>query len=99
MMAALAHDSPGEIAQPMGEIKDWRKGEIGAIPGKTMPNFQIVTRDYPNVYEQMTTIGPELKKGYVSKGIKIAGEADHEELISRIGVSKREGVGKGNPDI
>ena len=28
-----------EIAQPFGKVKDWRKGEVEAIPGKTMPNF------------------------------------------------------------
>src|SRR5699024_7714060 len=35
----LAHDSPQEISQPMGEVKDWKKGEIEAIPGKTMPSL------------------------------------------------------------
>lgn len=99
VMTPLGHDSPGEIAQPLGKIKDWRKGEIDAIPGKTMPNFQIVTRDYPNIYEQMTTIGPEIKKGYGSKGVHISGEKVYEELKSRLGVSKREGIGKGNPDL
>src|SRR5699024_8117135 len=38
MMTPLNHDTPNEIAQPFGKIKDWRKGEVEAIPGKTMPN-------------------------------------------------------------
>src|SRR5699024_11826358 len=27
----LAHDSPQEISQPMGEVRDWKKGELEAI--------------------------------------------------------------------
>lgn len=90
---------PDEIAQVHGKIKDWRKGEVEAIPGKTMPNFQIIKRDYPSTYEKMTTIGPNLKNGYGGKGVKIPGEKVFEELKSRLGVSKREGIGKGNPDL
>ena len=99
MMTPLGHDSKGEIAQPMGEIKDWRKGEVEAIPGKTMPNFQIVQRDYPNVFQQLTTIGPEIKKGYGAKGVHIKGEQVYNELEERLGISKREGLGKGRPDL
>ena len=50
------------MAQPRGKIKDWRKGEVEPIPGKTMPNLQIVERDYPNVYQKMTSIGPNIEK-------------------------------------
>jgi hypothetical protein len=32
----IMHDTPGEIAQPF-DVKDWKKGEIDPIPGKTMP--------------------------------------------------------------
>lgn len=99
VMTPLGHDSPGEIAQPFGKIKDWREGEVDAIPGKTMPNLQIVTRDYPNVYQMMTSIGPNIKKGYGTKGVTIPGEKVYEELKDRLGVCKREGVGKGNPDL
>ncbi|WP_114353169.1 nitrate reductase subunit alpha [Saliterribacillus persicus] len=95
----LGHDSKDEIAQPNGKILDWRKGEVEAIPGKTMPNFAVVKRDYPNVYQKMTTIGSALKKGYGMKGIKLPGDKVYEELKERLGVSKREGIGKGNPDL
>src|SRR5699024_1999670 len=46
----LAHDSPQEIAQPLGKVRDWKKGEVEAIPGKTMPALQIVERDYTKVF-------------------------------------------------
>lgn len=99
MMTPLGHDSKGEISQPLGEIKDWRKGETEAIPGKTMPNFQIVKRDYPNVYNKMITIGPEIKKGYGAKGVSIKGEPVYKELESRLGISKYKGLAKGRPDL
>lgn len=53
---ALAHDSAGEIAQ--GEVRDWYRGECEAIPGKTMPGFKVVERDYANLYKQFITFGP-----------------------------------------
>lgn len=99
VMSPLGHDSPNEIAQPLGKIKDWRKGETAAIPGKTMPTFQIVRRDYPNTYQKMTTIGPNIKKGYSCKGITIPGDRVYKQLIERLGISRREGIGKGNPDL
>ncbi|WP_405102946.1 nitrate reductase subunit alpha [Oceanobacillus sp. FSL H7-0719] len=99
MMTPLGHDTIGEIAQPLGKIKDWREGEVEAIPGKTMPNLQIVPRDYPNVYQMMTTIGPNIKKGYGTKGVMIDGENVYKELSSRLGISKREGIGKGKPNL
>ncbi len=52
----LAHDTPAEIAQP--EIKDWSKGEVEAIPGKTMPSLRVVSRHYRDVYRQFIAFGP-----------------------------------------
>lgn len=52
----LTHDSPSEIAQP--RLADWLKGEVEAIPGKTMPGLKIVTRDYANLYNQFVSFGP-----------------------------------------
>ncbi|MYL45331.1 nitrate reductase subunit alpha [Virgibacillus halodenitrificans] len=99
VMSPLAHDTEGEIAQSLGKIKDWRKGEVEPIPGKTMPSFKVVPRDYPNVYQKMTTIGDLIKKGYGGKGVTIPGEPVHDELSARLGTSSREGIGKGNPDL
>ena len=49
----LQHDTPGETAQPGGRVLDWRAGEVEAVPGRTMPNFVAVERDYPAVAEKM----------------------------------------------
>lgn len=56
----LAHDSAAEIAQV--DLKDWKKGEIEAIPGKTMPNLKIVERDYKNLYKQYISWGPKARE-------------------------------------
>ncbi|MGE3778777.1 MAG: nitrate reductase subunit alpha, partial [Pirellulaceae bacterium] len=54
--APLAHDTPAEIAQP--DMKQWIKGEGPAIPGKTMPAFRVVSRNYKDVYRQFISYGP-----------------------------------------
>lgn len=56
----LSHDSAAEIAQPA--IRDWDKGEIEAIPGKTMPALRVVKRDYKNLYNQYNSYGPLVPK-------------------------------------
>jgi nitrate reductase alpha subunit len=55
----LAHDSPAEIAQP--QMKSWMRGEVEAIPGKTMPNLKVVTRDYKNLYNEFISFGPQVR--------------------------------------
>ncbi|WP_442600225.1 nitrate reductase subunit alpha [Neobacillus sp. D3-1R] len=99
VMSPLAHDTINEIAQPFGKVKDWRKGEVEAIPGKTLPNFNFVKRDYPNVYDMWITVGPNIKNGYGTKGVKIPGDKVYKELLDRLGPSKHEGIGKGYPDL
>ncbi|MHC4958237.1 MAG: nitrate reductase subunit alpha, partial [Planctomycetota bacterium] len=59
--APLVHDSPAEIAQP--QIQDWIDGDVEAIPGKTMPGFKVVTRDFKNVYNQFCSLGPLVREG------------------------------------
>ncbi|MBI3664402.1 MAG: nitrate reductase subunit alpha [Acidobacteria bacterium] len=56
----LAHDTAAEIAQPA--IKDWYRGEVEAIPGKTMPGLRLVARDYKNLYNQFISLGELVKK-------------------------------------
>ena len=35
----ILHDTPGELAQGL-DVKEWSKGEIEPIPGKTMPSLR-----------------------------------------------------------
>ena len=94
----LLHDSPGEIAQP--EVKDWRKGEIEAIPGKTMPGLTVVTRDYPNTYKMMTALGPlAASAGVGSKGVMWKAEEETESLKVMLGKVGEPGISRGMPPL
>jgi nitrate reductase / nitrite oxidoreductase, alpha subunit len=37
----MQHDTPGETAQPNGVVRDWKRGDVLGVPGKTMPSLQI----------------------------------------------------------
>lgn len=67
---AIEKDTAGEQAQPFGEVRDWTKGETDPVPGKTMPRFSLIRRDYGAVYEQYISLGPLLETlGVGSKGV------------------------------
>ena len=92
----LMHDSPAEIAQP--EVKDWRKGEIEPIPGKTMPALSVVTRDFPNTHKMMTALGPlAVKAGVGSKGVFWTPEEEYESLKVMLGTVAEPGLSQGMP--
>ena len=95
VLTPIQHDSPGEIAQAL-DVKDWKKGEVEPIPGKTMPAVAVVERDYPNVYKRFTALGPLMQK--LGNGVKgIAWNTEHEvELLKRLnGEVTEEGATKG----
>lgn len=76
----LAHDTAAEIAQ--SSIKDWTKGEIDAIPGKTMPSISVVMRDYKNVYNQYVSFGPLVRaNGVGAHGTNYAIADFYDEMI------------------
>jgi nitrate reductase alpha subunit len=95
VLVPILHDSPGELAQPLG-VKEWRRGEVEPVPGKTMPAVAVVERDYPNLYKRFTALGPLMEKlGNGGKGI--AWNAEHEVagLKALNGVVTEEGPTKG----
>ena len=99
VLTPLMHDSPGELGQPF-DVLDWKKGEVEAVPGKTMPNMTVVERDYPNTYKRFTALGPLMGKlGNACKGI--AWNTDDE--IKALGELNRlvteDGPTKGMPRI
>lgn len=95
----LLHDTPGELAQPF-DVKDWKKGECDAIPGKTMPNIMVVERDYPNTYRKFTSLGPLLENmGNGGKGIGWDTK-DEVEFLRKLNHTVTEpGVSQGQPRI
>lgn len=94
----LFHDSQGEIAQPA--VKDWRKGEVDPIPGKTMPSLTVVTRDYPNVGKMMTALGPLLETAAIgAKGVMWNASEEYQELKSELGTVSAPGISQGMPRL
>ncbi|HET8707336.1 MAG TPA: nitrate reductase subunit alpha, partial [Pseudomonadales bacterium] len=93
------HDTPGELAQPFA-VKDWKKGEVDPIPGKTMPNLVVVERDYPNTYKKFTSLGPLMEKiGNGGKGISWNTQ-EEVDFLRKLNYSvTEEGVSKGLPRI
>ncbi|MEW5704657.1 MAG: nitrate reductase subunit alpha [Pseudomonadota bacterium] len=95
VLVPIQHDTPAELAQPL-DVKDWKKGEVDPIPGKTMPQVAIVERDYPNLYKHFTALGPLLEKlGNGGKGIAWNTEHEVENLKRLNGEVTEEGPTKG----
>lgn len=82
VMIPLQHDTPDELAQL--EDRDWKRGEVEPIPGKTMPKFRVVERDYTKLYEKFVTLGPTVEKvGVGMHGLTIPVEDFYKELAER----------------
>ena len=95
VLTPVLHDTPGELSQAL-DVKDWKKGEVDPIPGKTMPTVAVVERDYPNLYKRFSALGPLLEKiGNGGKGIAWNTEHEVEHLKALNGVVTEEGPTKG----
>ncbi|MFI7464864.1 nitrate reductase subunit alpha [Nonomuraea sp. NPDC049646] len=76
----LTHDTPDELAQPGGRVRDWKHGECEPVPGRTMPKIVTVERDYGAVAERVRGIGPLFADlGLTTKGItyRVGPELDY----------------------
>ncbi|RDI73499.1 narG: nitrate reductase, alpha subunit [Gaiella occulta] len=92
--APLLHDTPAELAQPFGEVRDWQKGECEPVPGLTMPNLVTVERDYPDVWEKWRRLGPLAEQlGSSAKGVPLLPDVEVEEL------GRRNGLIDGRPSL
>ncbi|HEY1277397.1 MAG TPA: nitrate reductase subunit alpha [Thermoleophilaceae bacterium] len=97
--APLLHDSPDELAQPDGRVRDWRAGECDPVPGRTMPKLVAVERDYAAVHAKMTALGPLVEEaGVGAKGIAWKPAQEVEELGRRNGRVRR-GAARGRPSL
>ncbi|MBZ0208801.1 MAG: molybdopterin-dependent oxidoreductase, partial [Hyphomicrobium sp.] len=95
VLTPIMHDTAGEIAQAL-DVKDWKKGEVAPIPGKTMPQVTVVERDYPNLYKRFTSLGPLMAKlGNGGKGMSWNTEHEVELLKKLNGIITEEGPTKG----
>jgi len=94
VLTPLMHDTPAELAQPF-DVKEWKKGQCELIPGKTAPQIAVVERDYPNVYQRFTSLGPLMAKvGNGGKGIGWNTQTEVQQLGELNGVD-----GEGRPRI
>ncbi len=95
----MMHDTPMELAQPFG-VQDWKKGECEPVPGKSLPIFKVVERDYANTYKKFTALGPLMTKlGNNVKGIDWNTEHEYDELKHINYTIKDEGITKGMPSL
>ncbi len=82
VMLPLQHDTPDELAQPV--VRDWKRGEVEAVPGVTMPKFRVVLRDYAQLYEQMVSLGHGVEeKGVFAHGLSIPVADEYRRLAAR----------------
>jgi len=95
VLTPIMHDSAGEIAQPL-DVKDWKKGEVAPVPGKTMPQVTVIERDYPNLYQRYTSLGPLMSKlGNGGKGMTWNTEHEVDFLKKLNGVVAEAGAANG----
>lgn len=79
VMLPLQHDTVDELAQP--RVKDWKTGEVEALPGKTMPKFRLVERDYPGLYDRLVSLGKAVEEDGVNMhGISIPAGDEYQAL-------------------
>jgi nitrate reductase alpha subunit len=95
----LQHDTPGQLAQPGGVVRDWREPDIPAVPGQNMPVFSVVERDYTAIADKLAAVGPLADKlGFTVKNVtyKLAGPLDR---LSRSNGVMLGGAADGRPAI
>ncbi|MGH7920334.1 MAG: nitrate reductase subunit alpha, partial [Candidatus Dormibacteraceae bacterium] len=97
--APLLHDTPDEVAQPLGRVLDWKAGEVAAIPGRTMPRLLLIERDFGAVAARMRSVGPLLEQlGSATKGAHWTPREEVDYLARKHGVV-RGGPADGRPRI
>jgi nitrate reductase alpha subunit len=95
----MQHDTAGETAQPNGVVRDWKRGDVLGVPGKTMPSFHIVERDYTAIADKLAAIGPLADKlGFTVKNITYRLDHQLAQLAESGGVMLG-GAADGRPAI
>ncbi|MEU2915943.1 nitrate reductase subunit alpha [Streptomyces massasporeus] len=97
--APLLHDTPDELANPRGRVRDWKAGECEPVPGRTMPKLVTVERDYGAIADKMAALGPLLDTlGATTKGVTFKVDRELEYLRHKNG-TVRGGAADGRPSI
>ncbi len=95
----LLHDTPDELANPHGVVRDWKAGECEPVPGVTMPRITVVERDYTAIAAKMGALGPLVDSlGATTKGVTFRVEREVEYLRHKNGAI-RGGPADGRPSL
>jgi nitrate reductase alpha subunit len=100
----LLHDTPDELANPHGVVRDWKArpgeaAECDPVPGRTMPKLVEVERDYPAVAARMGALGPLMDRlGTTTKGVGYDVTKEVAYLTAKNG-AVRGGPADGRPSL
>ena len=95
----MQHDTPGQTAQPGGSVRDWRDGDVDPEPGKTMPAFTVVERDYTAIADKLRAVGPLAEElGFTVKNITYDVGDEVRRLAGHHGVMSH-GAAGGRPAL
>ena len=95
----LLHDTPDEVAQPGGQVRDWKAGECEPVPGVTMPRLVTIERDYPAVAEMIAALGPLTDTlGTSVKGVTWV-PTEAVDYLRRANGAVRAGIADGRPSL
>jgi nitrate reductase alpha subunit len=95
----LMHDTPDELAQPGGVVRDWKADDRDPVPGVTMPRLVTVERDYPATAAKMAALGPLTSTlGSSVKGVTWI-PAKAVDYLHRANGTVRGGVADGRPAL
>ncbi len=99
VVVPMQHDTPGETSQPGGVVRDWKRGDVEPIPGKTMPVLQVIERDYTAVGDKIATIGPLADRlGFGVKNVNFD-LTEALKLLAKSGGVYNSGPAEGRPAI
>jgi nitrate reductase / nitrite oxidoreductase, alpha subunit len=97
--APLLHDTPDALATPYGTVRDWRDDPSIAAPGRTMPKFVVVERDYGAVADKLASLGPLVDRlGTTTKAVTVDVTPEVAQLAA-INGTVRGGVADGRPRL
>ncbi|MDO5570065.1 MAG: nitrate reductase subunit alpha [Bacteroidales bacterium] len=99
MMQPWMHDTPEEISEPI-TVSDWKSHGVNPTPGKNMPNMVIVERNYSQIFNQFTSLGPLMStKGNGAKGINWNAKQEVDYLGEHNFLVEEDNIAKGRPKI
>lgn len=97
VLTPMMHDSPSEISQSVMAV-DWKSTGQKPVPGKNFANVTVVKRDYSQIYEKFTSVGPLITSiGMGSHGVQWNASVPVEQLKALNGTVQHHGVSKGQP--